>query len=486
MIGLRWLATASLQSRLLLVTVLVLAVGLGAVGWMLDRSHKAAVRTGAEQQLRTIAFGVLGAADEQGGTIVVATDQVAPRLRRPQDGLYAFVEVVGQGVVWRSPSAAVRGVALPKNPLARRPAPGEHVFARESAARFAFAYTVIWEPSNTRATIWVLADSGPYREQIADFRRNAALGLVGATLAFVVIQFAAVRWGFAPLRRMVARIHALEAGERADIGHDYPAELGGLARNLNHFVAYERENRDRYRRAMDDLAHSLKTPLAVLKNVVRELRQDTATVVGEQLERMETTVAHQLARAVATRPVLPPTPLAVLPLAARITHALQRAYMEKGVAVEAPWDRDEELPEANFRPRDAPSPTVRVDETDAMDMLGNLIENAFKYARSQVRISAQSTPGGVETVIEDDGEGIPAAQRELVLQRGARAQDAVAGQGIGLAVVVELAATYGGRLALQESELGGLAARLELPSAGTLGTERPHGTDGAMRAVDAD
>ena len=447
---------ASLQSRLLLVTVLVLAIGLGAVGWMLDRSHKAAVRTGAEQQLRNIAYGVLGAIDEQGGNIVVSTVQLAPGLVKADGGLYAFVDVVGRGVVWRSPSAVVRGFAFPKNTLPRRPAPGEHVFAREkSAGRFAFAYTVIWEPSNTRATIWLFADSAPYRQQIAGFRRNAAIGLIGAMLAFVVIQFAAVRWGFAPLRRMVARIRAMEAGDRADIGDDYPVELEGLARNMNRFVAHERESRERYRRAMDDLAHSLKTPLAVLRNTVRDLQQDAAAVVGEQLARMETTVAHQLARAVAARPMLPAAPLAVLPLAARIIRALQSAYEEKGVVVDAPWQRGEDSQDQC---------AVRVDESDAMDMLGNLLENAFKYSRSQVRVSLEETPENVALVIEDDGDGIPPAKRQAVLQRGARAQEDIAGQGIGLAVVVELAATHGGRLALGQSDLGGLAARLELPT----------------------
>ena len=449
----------SLQTRLLLVTIGVLAIGLGAVGWMLDRSHKAAVRTGAEQQLRNIAYGVLGAIDERDGDIVVSTGHLAPRLAQPQGGLYAFVDVAGRGVVWRSPSAAVRGFDLPENTLPRRPAPGEHIFAREkSAGRFTFAYTVIWDPSNTRATIWVFADNAPYREQIAGFRRSAAIGLIGATLAFVIIQFAAVRWGFAPLRRMVARIRALEAGDRADIGDDYPIELGGLARNLNRFVAYERENRERYRRAMDDLAHSLKTPLAVLRNTMRDLQQSAAAIIGEQLGRMETTVAHQLARAVAARPLLPAAPLSLLPLAARITHALQTAYEEKGVVVDAPWQREGSAQHES---------AVRVDESDAMDMIGNLLENAFKYCRSQVRVSVDETPDGVAIVIEDDGDGIPPAKRQAVLQRGARAQDDVAGQGIGLAVVVELAANYGGRLALAESELGGALARLELPAAGT-------------------
>ena len=452
------LAAVGLQTRLLLVTVLVLTVGLGAVGWMLDRSHKAAVRAGAAEHLRTAAYGILGATDERDGAIVFAAERAEPRLGRPDSGLYAFVEVVGEGVVWQSPSAVAGGVDFAAALLPRRPAPGEAVFVRESANRFALAYTVIWETLNAQATIWVFADRAPYAKQIADFRRNAAIGLVGATLAFVIIQFAAVRWGLAPVRRMVARIRGLEAGTRTDIGHDYPAELSRLARNLNRFVAYERGNRERYRRAMDDLAHSLKTPLAVLNNAVRDWRGDAAAVATEQLARMETTVAHQLARAVAARPVLPVAPIAVLPLAARITRALQRAYTEKDVTVDAPWERGENAA--------AGTCTARVDEGDAMDMLGNLIENAFKYARSRVRISASATSattGRVGIAIEDDGDGIPAPVRQLVLQRGARADNTTTGQGIGLAVVAELAAAYGGAVEIGDSDLGGAAVRLELP-----------------------
>ena len=117
----------------MLVTIGVLAVGLGAVGWMLDRSHKAAVRSGAEQQLRNMAYGVLGAADEQDGNIEVATEQLAPGLVKADSGLYAFVDVVGRGVAWRSPSATVRGFDFPENTLPRRPAPGEHTSSPERA-----------------------------------------------------------------------------------------------------------------------------------------------------------------------------------------------------------------------------------------------------------------------------------------------------------------------------------------------------------------
>ena len=148
-------------------------------------------------------------------------------------------------------------------------------------------------------------------------------------------------------------------------------------------------------------------------------------MVREQVTRMETTVAHQLSRAAAARLTLPAPPLPLLPTAARVTRALRHAYAEKGVAVEAPWETAE--PELDAY-------AVRVDERDALEMLGNLIENAFKYTRSRVRISAALTPGGVATTVEDDGDGIPESMRERVLRRGVRADAATTGQGIGLAV----------------------------------------------------
>ena len=228
---------------------------------------------------------------------------------------------------------------------------------------------------------------------------------------------------------MAGRIRGIESGSRTDIGDDYPRELSGLARNVNRFIAYEKDNRERYRRAMDDLAHSLKTPLAVLKNAMRELNGSDASVIRDQVDRMQTTVTHQLSRAAAVRTVLPKESVPVMAVAARVAHALERAYADKPITTEL---ADSEL-------------AVRVDERDLLEMLGNLIENAFKYTRSRVRISTRATDAECAIVIEDDGDGIDPADRELVVRRGTRADTASAGHGIGLAVAVELAAVYDGR-----------------------------------------
>ena len=444
--------TLGLQARLLLLNALVLGTCLGAVGWVQDRSYKAAVRAGAQEQLRAVAYGLLSAAQDVAGGLAFGSELGEPRLAQPDSGLYAYVDRAQGGVIWRSPSAVVSaGDIGDQSPLSRRPAPGESVFGVADTtggpSRFVMAYTVIWESLGTELTFWVITDQAPFRRDIREFRRKTALGLLSAAIVFVVIQLAAVRWGLAPVRRMASRLRGLEAGSRGDIGEDYPRELVGLARNLNRFIAYEKANRDRYRRAMDDLAHSLKTPLAVLKNAMREVNGSGATVMNDQIERMETTVTHQLSRAAAVRTVMPSTAVPVLPVAARIGRALERAYAEKAV--------DLQLVDAAL--------TVRVDERDLLEMLGNIIENAFKYTRKRVRISVRGTDAGVAILIEDDGDGIAAADRRRVLRRGARADTETAGQGIGLAVALELAEVYQGGLEIGDSDLGGALVRLELP-----------------------
>ena len=448
-----------LQSRLLTITALVVGTCLGGVGWVLDRAFNAAVLAGAEEQLRAVAYGLLSAAEEGEGDLAFATELGEPRLSQPDSGLYAYVQDANGRVIWRSPSIIASGSAIAAQPvLVKRPAPGESFFGTAEAtgdtARFAMAYTVIWEAvGSIEMTFWVLADQFPYRRQITEFRRSIALGLASAAAAFVLIELAALRWGLAPVRRMAGRIRRLEAGSRPDIGDDYPRELSGLARNLNRFIHNEKANRERYRRAMDDLAHSLKTPLAVLKNALGERQSANRDMMRDQVERMETTVAHQLSRAAAVHAAIPVDSIAVMPASARIAKALKRVYAEKDLVVE--------LAHSDL--------AVRVDERDLLEMLGNLIENAFKYTHKRVRICAHEAPpaaDGNEAVaitVEDDGDGIPPGKRHLVMQRGVRADTATAGQGIGLAVALDLALLYGGRLEIDDSDLGGAALRLALP-----------------------
>lgn len=454
--GRPWARRFGLQARLLAITTVVLACCLGVVAWLLDESYRQAVLRGAEDQLRAVANGLLGAAEERGDHLAFA-DLGEQRLSQPDSGLYAYVDTPGAGVIWRSPTILVAATGIAdETPIAQRPAPGEWSFEPVQTAgdprRYVYAYTVVWEALNDmQLTFWVLADQRPYLRQLSAFRQDIVIWLGVAAAVFVAIQFAALRWGLTPVRRMAERIRGLESGTRRNIGDDYPRELSGLAGNLNRFIAHERANRDRYRRAMDDLAHSLKTPLAVLKNAVQHdvghAPNGNACILGEQIERMESTVGHQLSRAAAVPAALPMVRVAVMATVERIVRAVERAYPDKQVTTELL----------------ASALSVRVDERDLMEMLGNLIENAFKYTRSRVRVSVRAVASSVEVWVEDDGDGIAPAKRSAVLERGTRADSKSPGQGIGLAVVVEIAAAYEGSLAIDASDLGGARLRLRLP-----------------------
>ena len=430
----------------------MLGLGLGLTGWVLYQSFTASVVAGAKEQLKLLTYSLLGAAEEDGTTLRFPAAPLEPRLEQPQSGLYATVTDASGALIWQSPSLQFGSGAslhLPRPPSDRKLVPGSFLF-RESGSQFEMFYRVIWETEGDQIfTFRVIADQAPFRLAIASFRRTLMLGLAAVVIALMGAQVFAVAWGLRPVGVMASRVEAIEAGRRERMEEDYPPELSGLARNIDRFIDHEISSRDRYRKAMDDLAHSLKTPLAVLRNALSSGRVEDLKLLHEQLDRMETTVSHQLSRAMAARPVVLAARTAPAAVADRLVKALRTAYISKNVVVEQ---------------RIPPDLLVRCDERDLMEMLGNLIENAFKYCNSKIAIDAQ--PGAlVRLTIDDDGPGVPADQRVQVLARGARGDTVHAGHGIGLAVVVELASSYNGALAIEESPWGGARVVLDLPGA---------------------
>ncbi len=440
----------SIQTRLLFTTTFVLALFLTGTGWVLDRAFSASVVTGAEQQLRLVIYSLMGTVGEQNERLTFNDALFEPRLSQPDSGLYARVTSDLGEQLWLSASAMTTAVAFPDIEYQ----PGSFVFVQtqQPIPRFHLSYTVIWEGVDTEQVVFSTAtDQAPYLASIAEFRRNLGLGLGAATVFFVLAQLAALRWGLLPLRTMAGEVRELEAGERERLSAGYPRELKGLAANLDRFVAHEQSRRSRYRNALEDLAHSLKTPLAVVRNSLLGETPDKP-LLQEQLQRMETTVTHQLSKASASGPVVVGKAVRIEGLVQRLLRALQTAYADRGIAVT--MDLQPEL-------------AAKGDERDFMEMLGNLLENAFKYTRSRVhvvsRVAAAEQGECVSICVQDDGPGIPSALRSEVLDRGRRLDEIESGQGIGLAVVAELVSLYQGRLDIGESPAGGAAVTLVLP-----------------------
>lgn len=441
-----------IQFRLATVTTLVLIGILTLAGWILDRSFRASTLAGVEEQLRLVIYSLMGMAHAD--ALGIRVDELSePRLSQPESGLYAAVWEPGTGREWRSPSALTTNVD--KGPV--EAVLGEFRFSETNASgvpRFMLSYLVIWDDADESQLIFqVAADQAPTLAMIGSFRRNLAWGLALVILLVIGAQILAIRWGLRPLRVMAEEVRALEEGRREGLSDSYPKELTGLRQNLARFIAHEHRRRTRYRHALEDLAHSLKTPLAVIRNALGgSVPADGEPhgergLIAEQLDRMEGVVTHQLSRATVAGPVVVSRPVDIARLAERLIRALKTAYSDRGLAVEV------RLP---------PALSVRGDERDLMDIFGNLLENAFKYTRSKVRISGKSGAMAVMR-IEDDGPGVDAAIRDDILNRGARGDQVQPGQGIGLSVVSELIQLYGGAFRIGASPLGGASIEVRLP-----------------------
>ncbi len=439
---------AGIQARLLLITTVVLGSFLSLAGLVLDRSFRASVLSGAEEQLKLVTYSLMGSMEKNGPVLTFGPELPEPRLHQPESGLYAAVVGRDDAARWQSPSAITTSVRFPPPDFSvlGRFEFGE-IAGEDGKALFFTSYAVIWEDESV-LVFSVATDQRPFLTTIADFRRNLYIGLGAVILFFVAAQALAVRWGLRPLRTMAGEVRELEEGRRESLSRAYPVELEGLAENLGRFIAHEERSRSRYRKAMEDLAHSLKTPLAVMRNELASRTGDGGNVlVREQLDRMEATVTHQLSRASVSGPSVVGKPVDVCELVNRLLRALGTAYRHRHIEVQ------QNLPAAL---------AVRGDERDLMEMLGNLLENAFKYTRRRVAVRGWREDR-VVLVIDDDGPGIDPSLREEVLNRGSRADELRPGQGIGLAMVSELVAAYGGELTIARSPWGGASLRLELP-----------------------
>jgi two-component system sensor histidine kinase PhoQ len=320
-------------------------------------------------------------------------------------------------------------------------------------------FGVLWEDDEGRELRYTLAvaeGTAGMMSQVEGFRARLLYWLGGVAVLLLIAQGVVLGWGLRPLRRVAVDLHRVEAGEISALGGRYPEELQGLVGNLNALIRSGRASRDRYRNSLGDLAHSLKTPLTLLQGTMEtedcdQLRQ----TVRQQVPRMDEIVRYQLRRAATSGAAEPGMSVPVLPVVRRLMATLGKVYRDKGIECQL-----------------SVGESVRFfgDEGDLMEFLGNLMENGFKYGKRRVRVKAyseQPEKGGQPSLaidIEDDGPGIPDQMRDEVLNRGARIDQQIPGQGIGLSVASEIVGIYRGKLKIGESDMGGAAIHLRFPS----------------------
>lgn len=442
----------SLKARLLLAATLILFAFVALTGVALQRGFLERAQQAEKDKLQGLVYALLGAtdADRKGKLVVNEGELRDSRLVQPDSGLYVLIFNAKGDIVWQS-----RSVLDPVAPGAL-PAVGSWRFSRSyndaGKELFVHSFTVRWASQGDplRSYTFLAAEStDEFLSQMKIFRRELWLWLLVPAGLLLLLQTVVLQWGLLPLRRLVSELRGIEAGSRADIAGEYPNELRSLTQALNAMLRSERNQQTRYRHALDDLAHSLKTPLAVLSG---ETERDGLSAVQrdrlqEQLGRMRQIVDYQLKKAAAAGSRSFTAPVAVRPVVDKLTAALAKVYRDKSVRYEVEIGDDIRL---------------RMDSGDLMEMLGNLIDNASKWCRSQVRVTAWPEGSDLLIQIDDDGPGFP-GEAEALLQRGARADTRVEGQGIGLAVVAEIVSACDGRIRLAKSALGGGRVSVQLP-----------------------
>lgn len=448
----------SLSRRLLLAAGLVLIVFLGATGLILDKAFRESTEVAVKDRLQAYIYALLAAADVDKNSVMQMPDALPEsRFSTPASGLYAQILDEYAEPIWRSDSflgLQVSDVGITT--------PGEPVFSKLVSAGghelYGLILTVAWETEQkkiNRFAFQVLESTDRFNQQVARYRNNLWGWLVGLAVLLLFVQSSILRWGLSPLREIAKDLERVKKGDAESLKSDYPTEIKILTDSVNSYIEHERSQKDRYRNSLSDLAHSLKTPLAVVRSTIdgQNFPQETQNEINEQIDRMSQIVTHQLHRAGATGRSALSKSISLRTLVERLVKSLDKVYISRALRVDI-----------NI----AAEVKFIGDEADLMEVLGNLLENAYKWAHGRIAVSAENKHGKESQntcliiKIEDDGPGIPENRIQEILKRGVRADQTVPGNGIGLAVVQDILSVYKGKLQIESSHLGGACFSIQI------------------------
>jgi two-component system sensor histidine kinase PhoQ len=443
----------SLRNRLVFAATLVLIIALGLVGLALNAANHRGAVSALQTRMESYVYLVLAATEiSADGGLVVEEDFTDPRLTQPASGVY--IRVSGSRDQWSSHSSL--GRQWPDLPES---APGQMSFLEpaEAGGTFTLQYGVGWQLADGRIepfTVSVLVDESEIRQQTSAFRLGLWRSLVAAGVILVLAQIVIFFFGFRPLSRVAGEVARVESGAAARLGGRYPKELEPLVRNVNRLLETEKSNQTRIRNALDSLAHSLKTPLAVIQASLPQHPDESSRLMQNAVDEISRLIATRLERAGSSARRTLGKPVDVRPQLQRILDSLQKVYSHKMIETAVTLDDDLQF---------------YGEQRDLLELMGNILDNAFKYGNRKVVIAAgilepAATRPGLWMSVQDDGSGIDESQRQQVLQRGSRGDEQVEGHGLGLAIVMELVSAYGGEVTIGHSEMGGAMISVRLPS----------------------
>ncbi len=452
----------SIARRMLVTAAVWSAVVLVVAGWSLAAFYRAETDQQLDSTIGDTMRTLANAVDSDDAGMIVFDEAKLPKDEKfgmALSGRYwAFLDIDGQGRVVRAKQSA--------SFFDVRPDLSDDVIASAAAQPGVTLHLDGAGPADKQLRIGVQAvklsrrdpplllyasiDRTAADQAVGNFTLRLGIALGVLALGIVIGVVVLIRYGLRPLHEIQDKLGDVRAGRRDTLDGAYPGELTPLVKEINTLIVQNRKVVERARTHVGNLAHALKTPLAVLKNEAKGTER-LSEIVRRQTEAMTSNVNHYLkrAQAAAQAEVLGARTEVKEPVEG-IARMLERLHRGKGVAIDVDVD---------------PKAVFRGERGDFDELVGNLLENAAKWCKSRVNVTVTRSDEGIEVNVDDDGPGLPAEHRAKALERGKRLDESEPGTGLGLSIVTELADIYGGRLHLEDSPLGGLRARLELPAA---------------------
>jgi len=431
----------SMRWRMLSASFCAILFFLGLAALLLNNNYKKTWNENLKHQLRGHVYTLLQAADyNEQGYLLLPKNISDPLLNRPLSGLYGIVQSNKADYIWHSGSL----LGVDQN-FTFKPLSEVGIMRFNEVKNFsAVDFSILWEANDNQSIhyqVTIYTDLTPRNNALKQFRQQLFLLLGGAGGILLIIQILVLFWGLNPLKQMQTEIQQIELAEQALLTKKYPQELQLLAETFNSLLKHADASLKRYRNSLGDLAHSLKTPVAILKGItVDENPQEIQKVLDETLPRIEEIMTYQLKRASLSGAGIGKKVI-ILELVERIKKVLNKVYLEKAVHCILNLDN-----QAVFLG----------DQSDLMEILGNLMDNAWKYGAGEVRISTETQQNRLCLIIENNGKQIPLDKIQNLIKRGIRLDEQQTGQGLGLALVKDIMASINGEINLSLSKLGSL------------------------------
>lgn len=439
-----WQRTYALKTRLLIASCLLLPVFMITSASLLSNAFIKSQNNAEIERLRSMIYSLLSSAVTEGNELSMPKTIDDPRFNDSLSGNFGYLINNKGRILWRSSSAKL----LPDSTIAfvtNQWVPGEYFFFQTKAQALdldlsGLSYDITWrfdERNSAKLRFVVLADRAPLKSELETYQQLLWRWLSIVAVALLALLLLILLWGLRPLKKLAYQLERLQHGEADQLVGSFPHEIQPVVNNFNRVLHYQQQQQQQFRDSLDNLAHSLKTPLAAISAQLQAESMNIQTLI-QQTERMNDIISRQLTQAVSYQTALTYQSLKLAPVVKELIDTFEKVY----------FDRDIEL---SFNvPQNI---TLQWHEADLLEVLGNLTDNACKYGKGKVHIEACMKDQSPLVSIHNNGDPISEADAHALLARGARADTHQPGQGIGLSVAHQMITRYGGTLNLRWSNL---------------------------------